>query len=197
MWTYAYEDGRKKRTGKTFVWNKRDRPVICLFCHDRHLKLLFPGLWQKICFSRSTPRCDAILKSRIYKIHRDVWERVLNYSTSREPVQGQSRTSVEPREGKLPCIGETKGTLCERFKEHRQATNNPLHANTTAAVPSHFNQPGHSISAMDLIPLELQHTLSMARLKAREAYLIDRGKTLSPDVLNRRNEHWTVSISIV
>ena len=100
-------------------------------------------------------------------------------------------------EGKLPCIGETKGTLCERFKEHRQATNNPLHANATAAVPSHFNQPGHSISAMDLIPLELQHTLSMARLKAREAYLIDRGKTLSPDVLNRKNEHWTVSISIL
>ena len=96
---------------------------------------------------------------------------------------------MEPGEGKLPCIGETKGTLRERFKEHRQATNNPLHANATAAVASHFNQPGHSIADMDLIPLELQHTLSMSRLKAREAYLIDRGKTLSPDVLNRRNEH--------
>ena len=88
------------------MWNKLDRPVICLFCHDRHLKLLFPGLWQKICFSRSTPRCNAILKSHIYEIHRDVWERVLNYPTSREPVQGQSRTSVEQGEGKLPCIVE-------------------------------------------------------------------------------------------
>ena len=96
---------------------------------------------------------------------------------------------MEPGEGKLPCIGETKGTLRKRFKERRQATNNPLHANGTAAVPSHFNQPGHSISAMDVIPLELQHTLSMSRLKAREAYLIDRGKILSPDVLNRKNEH--------
>ena len=93
---------------------------------------------------------------------------------------------MEPGEGKLPCIGETnyKGTLRKRFKEHRQATNNPLHANA-----SHFNQPGHSIADMDLIPLELQHTLSMSRFKATEAYLIDRGKTLSPDVLNRRNEH--------
>ena len=73
----------------------------------------------------------------------------------------------------------------------------PIHANATAAVPSHLNQPGHSIADMELILLELQPTLSVARRgKAREAYLIDRGKTLSPDGLNRRNEHWTVSISI-
>ena len=81
----------------------------------------------------------------------------------------------------LQYIGETKRTLREdreRFKEHSQATNNPLHANATAAAPSHFNQPGHSIADMELIPLELQPTLSMSRRKAREAYLIDRGKTL-------------------
>ena len=53
---------------------------------------------------------------------------------------------------------ETKRTLRERFKEHRQATNNPLHANATAAVPSHLNQPGHSIADMELIPQELQPT---------------------------------------
>ena len=53
-----------------------------------------------------------------------------------------------------------------------------------------FNQPGHSIADMGLIPLELQPTLSRSRLQeAREAYLIDRGKTLSPDGLKRRNEH--------
>ena len=45
------------------------------------------------------------------------------------------------------------------------------------------------LQGMELIPLELQPTLSMSRRKAREAYLIDRGKTLSPDRLNRRNEH--------
>ena len=81
-------------------------------------------------------------------------------------------------------------------KELRQATNNPLQANATAAVPFHFYQPGHLIADMELIPMELQPTLSMSRRKAREAYLIDRGKTLLPDGLNRRNEHWTVSISI-
>ena len=96
-------------------------------------------------------------------------------------------------------ISETERTLRERFKEHRQATNNPLHANATAAVravPSHFNQPGYSITDIKLIPLELQPTLSMSRRKGRETYLIDRGKTLSPDGLNQRSEHWTVSISI-
>ena len=40
----------------------------------------------------------------------------------------------------------------------RQATNNPLHANTSVSVPFHFNLPGHSITDMELIPLELQPT---------------------------------------
>ena len=43
-------------------------------------------------------------------------------------------------------------------------------------------------SQTQLIPFELQPTLSMSRGEAREAYLIKRGKTLSPDGLNRKNE---------
>ena len=39
-----------------------------------------------------------------------------------------------------------------------------------------FNQPGHSIADMGLIPLELQPTLSTSRLKAREAYLIEEAR---------------------
>ena len=35
-------------------------------------------------------------------------------------------------------IGETKRMLRERFKEHRQATNNPNYSNATAAVPTHL-----------------------------------------------------------
>ena len=38
---------------------------------------------------------------------------------------------------------------------------------------------------MELITLESQPTFIMSRRKAREAYLIDRGKTLSQDYLNR------------
>ena len=85
-------------------------------------------------------------------------------------------------------VGSTY-VLRERFKEHRQATNNPNHSNATAAVPTHFNLPGHSSKDMRLIPLELQRPSNNgSRRKAREAYLIERGRTLSPNGLNRRNE---------
>ena len=39
---------------------------------------------------------------------------------------------------KKQYIGETKRMLRERFKEHRQATNNPNYSNATAAVPTHL-----------------------------------------------------------
>ena len=41
---------------------------------------------------------------------------------------------------------------------------------------------------MRLIPLELQPTIDASRRKAREAFLIYRGKTLSPEGINRKNE---------
>ena len=74
--------------------------------------------------------------------------------------------------GKLHTYSSPKPTcsLRERFKESRQAKNNPLRADdATAAVPSHLNQPGHSIADMELILVELQPTLSMSLRKAREA----------------------------
>ena len=95
---------------------------------------------------------------------------------------------IECKKCKKQYIGETKRTIRERFTEHRQATNNPHHANSTAAVPTHFNLPGHSSADMRLIPLELQPTINASRRKARETFLIHRGKTLSPEGINRKNE---------
>ena len=46
---------------------------------------------------------------------------------------------------------------------------------------------------IELIPLERQPTLGMSRRKAREAYRLNRGKTLSPDGLNRKDKRWTVT----
>ena len=83
---------------------------------------------------------------------------------------------IECKKCKKQYIGETKRTLRERFSEHRQATNNTNHANASAAVPAHFNSPGHSLSDIRLIPLELQKLNDTSRRKAREAYLIDKGK---------------------
>ena len=85
-------------------------------------------------------------------------------------------------------MGETKRTLRERFTEHRQATINANHNDTAAAVPAHFNMPGHCTSDINLILLELLPTKCTSHRKAREAYLIDRGKTLEPNGLNRRHE---------
>ena len=95
---------------------------------------------------------------------------------------------IECKRCKKQYIEETKRTLRERFTEHRQAANNPSHANASAAVPTRFNLPDHSIEDMALIPLELQPTLNTSRRKAREAYLIHRGQTLEPKGMNRRNE---------
>ena len=91
-------------------------------------------------------------------------------------------------ECKKQYIGETKRKIRERFTEHREGTNNPHHANSTAAVPTHFNLPGHSSADMRLIPLELQPTINASHRKARETFLIHRGNTLSPEGINRRNE---------
>ena len=59
---------------------------------------------------------------------------------------------IECKKCKKQYTGETKRTLRERFSEHRQATNNPLHANAAAAVPSHFNLPGHSMQTHGSYP---------------------------------------------
>ena len=72
---------------------------------------------------------------------------------------------IQCKRCKRQYVGETKRTVRERFKEYTQATNNPLHAKGTTAVPSYFNQPGHSIADMELILLELQPTFSMSRRK--------------------------------
>ena len=101
---------------------------------------------------------------------------------------------IECQKCKKQYIGETKRTLRERFTDHRQATNNPSHANATAAVPTHFNLPDHSIKDMKLIPLELQPTNNASRRKAREACFIEKGQTLTPHGINRRNEHQLVNL---
>ena len=74
---------------------------------------------------------------------------------------------------------------------HRQATNNPSHANASAAVPTHFNLPDHSIEDMTLIPLELQPTLNTSRRKAREVLIwYTEAKSWSRVEWIAENERW-------
>ena len=55
-----------------------------------------------------------------------------------------------------------------------------LQPNASAAVPTHFNLPDHSLADMRLIPLESQSSKKVARRRARKAYFIEKGRTLSP-----------------
>ena len=53
---------------------------------------------------------------------------------------------------------------------------------------TNFILPGHSINDIELIPLELIHSNRDSIRKAREAFLISKGKTLEPHGINRRDE---------
>ena len=85
-------------------------------------------------------------------------------------------------------IGETKRQLNERFGEHRRSILNHNQIINPTPISEHFNQPGHSINDVLLIPLELIHNNRDSVRKAREAHLIDKAMTLEPRGINRRDE---------
>ena len=92
---------------------------------------------------------------------------------------------------KVQYIGETKRQLSDRFGEHRRAIEKAIthrHIDQPTAVSDHFILPGHSINDIELIPLELIHSNRDSIHKAREAFLISKGKTLEPHGINRRDE---------
>ena len=54
----------------------------------------------------------------------------------------------------MEYIGQTKRALRDRFEEHRRAIQNK----TDDAVSQNFNQPGHQLKDIELIPLKLIKT---------------------------------------
>ena len=85
-------------------------------------------------------------------------------------------------------IGETKRRLKDRFNEHRRPVDKRTNISKPTAVSEHFLSNDHNANDMHLIPLELIKSNRDSVRKAREAYLIDRGQTLEPLGLNRRDE---------
>ena len=84
-------------------------------------------------------------------------------------------------------IGETKRRHKDRFNEHRRPVDKQINISKPAAVSEHFLSNGHNATDMQLNPLELVKTNRDGIRKAREAYLIERGQTLEPLGLNRRD----------
>ena len=85
---------------------------------------------------------------------------------------------------KCQYIGETKRQVNERFGEHCRSILNHQQLSDPTPVSLHFNQAGHSINNVTLIPLELTRSNRDAVRKAREAHLILKGNTLSPLGIN-------------
>ena len=85
-------------------------------------------------------------------------------------------------------IGETKRRLKDRFNEHRRPVDNPSNISKPTTVSEHFLTNDHSANDITLIPLELTKSNRDSVRKAREAYLIERGKTLEPLGINKKDE---------
>ena len=66
--------------------------------------------------------------------------------------------------------------------------NNGQQLSTATPVSLHFNQVGHSINDVRLIPIELIPSKRDSVRKAREAHLINKARTLHPFGVNKRDE---------
>ena len=92
---------------------------------------------------------------------------------------------------RIQYIGDTKHRLSDRFGEHRRAIEKAItqrDIDQPTAVSDHFTLPSHSLKNLELIPLELINSNRDAIRKAREAFLIYKGKTLEPSGMNRRDK---------
>ena len=83
-----------------------------------------------------------------------------------------------------------KRHLKDRFNEHRRTIDNPNNNNnkfkpTTAAE---LSSPNRTANDMILIPIEKSFSNPDSIRKAREAFLIQKGRTIDPDGLNIREE---------
>ena len=89
----------------------------------------------------------------------------------------------------LQYIGETKRRLKDRFNEHRRTIDNPNTKSKPTTAAEHFLiAPNHTANDMQLIPIEKVFSNRDSVRKAREAFLISKGRTLLPHGLNIREE---------
>ena len=81
----------------------------------------------------------------------------------------------------LQYIGETKRRLKDRFNEHRRTIDNPNTKSKPTTAAEHFlSSPNHTANDMQLNRDSMR--------KAKEAFLISKGRTLVPHGLNIREE---------
>ena len=85
----------------------------------------------------------------------------------------------------LQYIGKTKRRLKDHFNEHRRTIDNPYTKSKPTTAAEHFlTAPNHTANDMQLIPKEKVYSNRDSIHKAREAFLISKGRTLLPYGLN-------------
>ena len=85
----------------------------------------------------------------------------------------------------LQYIRETKRRLKDRFNEHHRTIDNPNNKPKPTTAAEHFlSPPNHTVNDMILILIEKIFSNQDSIRKAREAFLIQRGRTIDPDGLN-------------
>ena len=90
----------------------------------------------------------------------------------------------------LQYIGETKRRLKDRFNEHRRTIDNPINnkSKPTTAAEHFLSSPNHTANDTQLIPIEKIVFNRDSIRKAREAFLIQNGRTIDPNGVNIRKE---------
>ena len=72
--------------------------------------------------------------------------------------------------------------------KHRRTIDKQTNSSKPTTVSEHFLCNNHNATDMQLIPLELVKSNRDSVRKAREAYLIERGQTLEPHDLKKKDE---------
>ena len=76
-------------------------------------------------------------------------------------------------------IGETKRRLKDRFNEHCRTIDNPNNKSKPTTAAEHFlSSPNHTANDIILIPIEKIFSNRDSIRKAREAFLIKKGRTI-------------------
>ena len=89
----------------------------------------------------------------------------------------------------VQCNHCPKQYVKDRFNEHRRPVDNPSNISKPNTVSERFLTNDHSAKGITLISLELIKSNRDSVRKAREAYLIERGKTLEPLLgINKKDE---------
>ena len=83
---------------------------------------------------------------------------------------------------------ETDTTENVFFDQHRRTIDNSNTKSKPTTAAEHFLSSNHLANDMQLIPIEKIFSNRDSIRKAREAFLIQKGRTLDPDGLNIREE---------